>query len=377
MKKIKVLHLTSTRYGIGGVERLLLDMSDKHDLSRFEFAYCNLFCDAGGNGVFPSELKKRGLEYITVSGRGWKQLPKIISELARVIRRAEFDILHLHMLQATIVGGLSSFTQNRTKTVVTKHYTDALLGKRSFSKRADLYFTNRADGVIAISDYVRNDLLHLGINGSKVVRVHNGIDLQRFDKLRSESCDYQLPDGKRLIGSVGSLTKRKGHRFLIEAMPRILAAFPDTYLLIVGEGPEDKNLKEQIDRLQLADHVSIAGFVPNVAPILEKLDLYVHPSINEPFGVAVLEAMAASKCVVATGVEGIPEIVSDGETGRLVQAGDNAELAKCIVTVLSDPELNKTMGKAGRRRVEELFSLGRTVRGYEEVYGNVAGRINF
>src|SRR5688500_12738880 len=107
MKKIRILHLTSTRYGIGGVEKLLLDMSDKYDADRFDVSYCNLFCDADGQGVFPVAMRERGLTVYEVKGRSLSDIPQMVSSLARLLRQERFDVLHLHMLQATIVGGLA------------------------------------------------------------------------------------------------------------------------------------------------------------------------------------------------------------------------------------------------------------------------------
>ncbi|HKX83993.1 MAG TPA: glycosyltransferase family 4 protein [Pyrinomonadaceae bacterium] len=371
MKKIKVLHLTSTRYGIGGVERLLLDMSRKYDLAGFEVAYCNLFCDADGDGAFPKALKEKGLTSFSIAGSGWSSLPKVLFDLRRLLKREQFDIVHLHMLQATVVGSVAAILGG-TKTVLTKHYTDDLSRHIAPIKFADLYFTKRADRIAAISEYVKDDMVRLGVDAAKIVNVHNGIDLRAFDERAAESFDPPyLGSGVIAIGSVGSLTERKGHRYLIEAMPAVLEMFPTAYLLLIGEGPEEGSLRKLINDLDLKKNVRMVGFEVNVAPILSALDVYVHPSVNEPFGISLLEAMAARKCVVATNVEGIPEIVVPEETGILIQAGDPSALAGAIIKALEDREATAIMGQKGRRRVEELFTIDRAVEMYQDIYRSV------
>lgn len=373
MKKIKVLHLTSTRYGIGGVERLLLEMSDKYQVEDFDVAYCNLFCDEEGEGKFPTAIRQKGLDYIEISGKRVRDLPSMVRNLRKILEHRQIDVLHLHMLQATIVGGLAQ-TGTRTSTVVTKHYTDGLSRHAAWIKKLDHWSTKRAKCIVAISDYVRQDLIRIGFEPNKIKIVHNGTDVAEFDRRAStEKRKNSAPlGGKFVIGSVGSLTERKGHSFLIDAMPRILERIPNAHLMIVGEGPVKSELVRMVERLDLVDQVTLAGFRENVALFLSEIDLYVHPSIHEPFGISILEAMTARKCVVASNVEGVPEIVLDGLTGVLVPPGDSDVLAETIVSLFQQNDQRLEMGEAGRRRVEEHFTIDRVVDEYQAVYRSLA-----
>ncbi|MBX7054539.1 MAG: glycosyltransferase family 4 protein [Pyrinomonadaceae bacterium] len=373
MKKIKVLHLTSTRYGIGGVERLLLEMSDKYQVENFDVAYCNLFCDEEGEGKFPTAIRQKGLDYIEISGKRVRDLPSMARNLRKILEYRQIDVLHLHMLQATIVGGLAQMG-TRTSTVVTKHYTDGLSRHAAWIKKLDHWSTKRAKCIVAISDYVRQDLIQLGFNSNKITVIHNGTDISEFDRnvaLVESSKAAELRD-RVLIGSVGSLTERKGHNLLIAAMPRILESVPNAHLMIVGEGPMRAELEQLIDRNGLREQVALVGFRENVAPLLSEMDLYVHPSIHEPFGISILEAMAAKKCVVATSVEGVPEIVLEGITGVLVPPKNCSALSEKIVSLLQNDDQRLRMGEAGRRRVEEHFTIGRVVNEYQAIYKSLA-----
>lgn len=371
MAKIRVLHLTSTRYGIGGVERLLLDLSDKYDDSRFEVSYCNLFSGLGADGAYPTELRKNELDYFHISGKRWFEIPVILCRLIKLLRRERFDVVHLHMMQATIIGGIASRFASTAKVVVTKHYTRALASHHpAFSIFLDRYITRNALRVAAISEFVKRDMIDDGIPSSLVTVIRNGTDIEEFDKLADEESATTWKDApdERLIGTVGSLTYRKGHAFLLRAFAAVLRYHPNSRLLVVGEGPELEALTKLRHDLGIEAYVDFVGFVPNVAPILKRLDVYVHPSVNEPFGIAILEAMAAHRCVVATAVEGIPEIILDGETGYLVRYGDVEGLAALLGRLLEDSSLRAEVGQRARAEVESKFGIQTTAREYEALY---------
>ncbi len=375
MKKIRVLHLTSTRYGIGGVEKLLLDMADKYDADRFDVSYCNLFCDADGLGVFPTAMRERGLSVYQVTGRSLSDIPQMISGLARLLRQERFEVLHLHMLQATIIGSLAARFARGTKVVVTKHYTDELSSQNPIVNRLDHHYTRTANHIIAISEYVKADLVRVSVPADKITVIYNGTDIEHFDRRAEVPSHLKLAgtDDSLLIGNVGSLTPRKGHRHLIEAMPAIVKEHGSAHLFVIGEGPEKQHLEQLRVSLGLESVITMLGFQDDVAPLLRQLDLYVHPSIHEPFGIAILEAMAASKCVVATAVGGVPEIVSEGVTGYLVPPGESAALSDTISYALRHRDKAIDMGRAGRERVADLFDIQRTVKGYESLYSELSG----
>jgi glycosyltransferase involved in cell wall biosynthesis len=373
MPPLKVLNITSTRYGIGGVERLLLDMADKYDATQFEISYCNLFCEKNGNGVFPSEIKRRGLGYFNIPGNRLRDVPAMLYRLIRLLRKERFDIVHLHMAKATILGWAASRFV-KVPLVATRHYTYKLIAKYpAILRYLESAATRSIDRIIAISEYVKNDMVSAGLPAEKMIVIHNGIEIEVLDEAGSESELHKPRTEGPIIGTVGSLTPRKGHKYLITAFAQVAESYPDARLLIFGEGPERASLEALVTSLSIEKNVDLLGFVENVPVALLSIDLYVHPAIDEPFGIAVLEAMAAKKPIIATAVDGVTEIIRDGETGFLVAPGSAAAITDAILDVLSGRSGLKEMSERARSDVEARFDIKNTVEAYEDVYRTLAG----
>lgn len=373
MRKIKVLHLTSSPSGgVGGVERLLLDLASHYDRSHFDVWHCNLFDRTAGTGAFPNALKATELPYFEIEGSRWHGLPKILRKLLRLIKSEEFDVVHLHMLHATIIGGVMACFARSPAIVVTKHYTYDVLDSAVF-RVLDRVFTNRADRIAAVSKVVEADILKHGANRSSTTTIYNGLDLATFDPRSCEHVD-QLASGENsvLIGCVGNLNTIKGHEYFVRAMPEILRSFPPARFVLIGEGAERSHLEQLSRSLGVADAVILTGFRENVPALLAQIDLYVQPSLRESFGIAILEAMAASKCVVASDVDGIPEVVLDGVTGLLVPPADVDAIARAVCSLLGDAARRDGMGIAGRARVEQEFDIKATAGAYQQLYLKLA-----
>ncbi len=179
-----------------------------------------------------------------------------------------------------------------------------------------------------------------------------------------------LPTDARVVGVVGRLEARKGHRHFIEAMARIVTCEPRAVGLVVGEGKEKSALQAQCDALGLGEAVRLAGYWPDLPEAFAALDVFVLPSLMEGHPLAILEAMAAGKPVVATDVGGNREAVEPGITGLLVPPADPGALAEGILSLLRDPARAAAFGEAGRRSLERRFSLAEAVRANEDIYRN-------
>ena len=172
----------------------------------------------------------------------------------------------------------------------------------------------------------------------------------------------------RRVVMVANLRAEKGHGVLIEAAARVVAAIPDATFAVVGGGPERARLEALVRELGVADAFTFAGHVDNVWAHLEAADIFVLPSTSEAFPNSVLEAMAAGLPVVASTVGGIPEMVRDGVTGRLVPPRDSGRLAECLLAIMLEPGAAIQMGNAARADVASRFSFDRMVAGFERVY---------
>ena len=199
------------------------------------------------------------------------------------------------------------------------------------------------DRLIVPSEAIARKVQAEGRKAARFAIIPNGIDLSRFSgpvrpcALRGE---YRIPPAAPLLGVVARLEPEKGHRYLIDAMPAILRAVPETWLAIIGEGSEADALQAQATALgsRVAARVVFTGRRDDVSALTSDLTLAVLPSTREAQGISILEAMARGVPVVASAVGGIPEVVTDGVDGRLVPPGDSDALADAIVELLRDDD---------------------------------------
>ncbi len=246
------------------------------------------------------------------------------------------------------------------------------------SAKVRRYQLNHAEAVIAISRQIEQALIAGGVSVKNVRTLYSGIDLSKKQSTHDIQAVRQkigLPNGAVLLGTVANLFPRKGYEVMLRALPAIVHAVPMVHYVIVGSDDHDyaDRLKRLAQELKIADRVHIVGFQDPVQPFLAALDLYVHPALMEGFGIAVVEAMAMGKAVVATTTGGLPEVVAQGETGLLVPPGDVRSLAAAVVSLLEDKARREQMGRSGSARAQEHFSLDASVAQVEQLYGEVLG----
>jgi glycosyltransferase involved in cell wall biosynthesis len=214
----------------------------------------------------------------------------------------------------------------------------------------------------------------------KIVRIHNGIDVDRFVNGREPVAGREQDAGKKLrVGMIGHLAPIKGPEDFIRAAAVVCRSRDDVEFIIAGEdksrgGEHRLNLERLVDELSLNQRVILVGWVEDVAKLLATFDLFVSPSRSEPFGLSIVEAMAARVPVIATMSEGAREIIDDDQTGRLVPIGEVEALAKAIGELLSDPNERDRLGKNAERAARERFSLERMLEATEQVYQEVIQR---
>lgn len=207
-----------------------------------------------------------------------------------------------------------------------------------------------------------------GVSAERLIVIPDLVDCTHYQPTAVPPAP--LDPGPTIV-SVGRLTQEKGHRLLVEAMPRVLREVPEARLALCGQGPEEAALRARAGALGVAARVMFAGFAADVRPLLAAADVFAMPSLCEGLGVAALEAMAMGKPVVASDAGGLPEAVADGETGLVVPKGRVEPLAAALAALLSDPGRARQMGEAGRRRALERFDrpvvVGRLAALYQEL----------
>jgi glycosyltransferase involved in cell wall biosynthesis len=186
------------------------------------------------------------------------------------------------------------------------------------------------------------------------------MDVARIQREAGAPLPTALPPARLRIGMVGNLDWRKNPRCLIEAAPAIRAAVPGVAIHLIGAFPDaagETTARERIAALGLGDTVHLTGFLPNPFPVVRALDVLVHPALRDPFPLALLEGMALARPIVASAVGGIPEMLVDGESGRLVPPDDPAALASAVVELLQDDARRRRIGDAALARLTGTFAL--------------------
>jgi L-malate glycosyltransferase len=291
-------------------------------------------------------------------------------KLARFVRQHEIEIVHAHVARDYPLAALAA-RRAGAPLVLTRH----VLFPLSRIHRVTLRRTSR---VIAVSQAVAEGLQAQGLfDPEKVVRIHNGIDVDRFVKGREAVAGHEETAGKKFrVGMIGHLAPIKGPEDFIRAAAIVCGVRDDVEFVVAGEdksrsGEHRRRLEKLIDELGLNRRVSLPGWVEDVASILPTFDLFVSPSRSEPFGLSIVEAMAAGVSVIATMSEGACEIIEDDQTGGLVPVGDVEALASAIGEFLSDAKKRNRLSDNARRAVRERFSLARMLEATEEVYRQV------
>lgn len=295
------------------------------------------------------------------------------ARLARIIRARGIEIVHAHLARDYPLAALAARLAPGARLVVTRHVPFPM----SALHRLTLSNVTR---VIAVSEGVARGLRERHtFPAEKIKVVPNGVRMETYD-LALKGFDREayragLPLRARLlVGAVGELSEVKGQEDFVRAAALVARRGDiEAAFLVVGEdNSRGRELRRRLERMiadeNLAGRVRLLGYVSDLVPLLAALDLYVSPSRAEAFGLATVEAMACGACVVATATDGTREIVSDGETGRVVPVGDADALAGAMIELLGDGERRRRMAERGRASVRERFSLERMIEATEQVY---------
>lgn len=294
--------------------------------------------------------------------------PRFVLRLRRIIRTEHPDIVHVHSRRGADFWGIIAARVTKTKVVLTRRVDNP---EPRWVARTKYRLCDR---VITISEGIRQVLLSEGVPAYKIDCVPSGVDSGRYTRpceTKRFCSEFGLRSDGKVIGVIGQLIPRKGHRYLIKAAPAILKHYPETRFLFLGQGPLQHDLQKLCKGIHIADKVRFAGFRTDLERILPCLDLIVHPATMEGLGVSLLQAAAAGVPIVATRVGGIPEIVHDGVNGYLVALGDAQAMIDAVLSLLQDPLKAKRFGQAGQELVRSHFSLEAMVAGNLQVYREV------
>jgi glycosyltransferase involved in cell wall biosynthesis len=227
-----------------------------------------------------------------------------------------------------------------------------------------------ADYYIAISQKIKKVMITDGIADNRISVVYSGIDLDRFSLASGEYLipEFDLRPEEPVVINVAHMAGHKGQQFLVRAIPHVLKEIPGARFFIIGEGELMAELQALSDSLGIKQALTFTGFRKDVGAFYKIADLFVMSSLQEGLGTAMLDALALGKPVVATNAGGIPEVIKDGETGRLVEAANPQALAKGIIAMLGHKDQAQAMAQRGQTVVKEQFSIEAMVENNLAVY---------
>jgi glycosyltransferase involved in cell wall biosynthesis/predicted ATP-grasp superfamily ATP-dependent carboligase len=368
--KVKtILHLIECS-GPGGAETILMNLVKSLDQKKYRSVICLL-----EDGWLNARLRERGFDTVIIPQRkglhpGW------IYKCIELIRQRKISLLHAHEFTLNTYGSIVSKLTG-VPIITTVHGKNYYWEK--WRRRVACRFAARQSKMVAVSEDTKNFLMsRVGVKKEHLTTIHNGIDINTY------SCAPEAKEARNgarggkcgpVIGTVGNLYPVKGQTYLLKALPMVIKSFPNVTCMIAGRGELLGQLKAEAAELGLDGKVKFLGFRDDIPELLQELDIFVLPSLSEGLPLSALEAMAAGKPVVATDVGGTHEAVIDRHTGLLVPPEDPQALSEGILCLLRQPELAKIFGDAGRKRVEQIFSLETMIKRYEELYDELSLKI--
>ncbi|MCK4726720.1 MAG: glycosyltransferase [Anaerolineales bacterium] len=395
--KINILHVTANLHS-GGVQHLLAKSLAIIDRENFNHYVC---CISEG-GFYEAEIQSIGIS-CWIMNRHHRFDPSIITQLGQLMRRLQIDIVHTINFTANTWGrlaakiaGISTIIAHERGTAWTENGTMRFVDRLLYPV-TDLLIANSQAAYTILTQ-------HVGLSANRLRVIYNGLPENPSNYQTSHLLRHQigLKTDHLIVGTLGRLDTPKGIQFLIKIIPKIVKIFPKINFVIVGDGPLSDYYKLLAQSMGLFDQnlVSFLGFIPNASTVLSEFDILVQPSIREPLGNSIIEAGLNGCPVVASNVDGCPEVIEHEKTGLLVNCnhpvtklmapgasplpkvvvdgetrtlrpplGPNPnDLAQAIVRLCSNAELRHLMGTNARQRTQRLFSLERYVLDLENIY---------
>ncbi len=387
----------------GGGTNSLLELLKRVDMKRYRFSALFYTNYKTNSSDIKTELQNLGVQFLTLKQEKQSAVVKIIKELVRTVfffsRRVKRHLIFVIDCQSRIKKNaqrISDILQNRSidllymnnqpssnlegilaselTNIPTLQHSRIETDLNSF----EVNVSNRVlSKIICVSEGVKEALIQQGIDPSLCVVVHNGISVNVAPDLPLTDIKkkWNIKDNEIIIGTVGSLIKRKRIQDLIEAM-YIIKTKTDSPIkcLILGQGPEQANLADFVKKKNLDEMVIFTGFRADAISFINSMDIFVMTSEKEGLPRVILEAMLMVKPVVASNITGNSELVADGSSGFLIPVGKPDELADAVMRLINNPGLRSEMGHNARKRVLDAYLIDKYISGVETVFEEILGK---
>jgi glycosyltransferase involved in cell wall biosynthesis len=349
--------------GIGGAERHVVELMPRLDPSRFA---PTVVC-IGERGELFQALGDAGVPAVAF-GRTKRQALQSMLQLVRALRQTRPDVVIVRGFNAELLGRIAATITRVPHIVLWVHSCHDITPRTALRRLSDRVLDRVTDAYFGVAyrqlSYMTDDL---GYPEHKIRVIHNGVEPARFGGTdRAMRAALGIGEHELVVGILAALRPEKDHETFLRAAAMVAAGAPMARFLIVGDGERRSKLETLATQLGIRDRVVFTGARHDIPDVLGSMDVFVLSSFAvECLPIALLEAMASSLPAVCTSVGGIPEMVEDGVTGYLVPSRDPIALADRVVILLRSPELRRQFGVAARDRVNQSFSLRRSVRATE------------
>lgn len=370
--KTKVLFLF-VHLNYGGAEVGLLTTLKNIDRDRFD---CTVVSIEKGDEV-GREIERSGFRVIYLNDNARLFNLPLIGKIASILRREEPDILHTSLFYANFFGRMAALFSKPCAIVTEERsvYTE----KRFYHIALDRLLSAVTDKIIVCSNSVLDFTAKRGgIDREKLYLIYNAVDASRFDiQQDKDTLRDKLGFSKDafVVGTVGSIIPKKGHRVLIDACRLLNKDIPLLKLLIIGEGESRKDLMDLVRDYGMEKEIIFLGSRRDIPQLMKAMDLFVLPSFQEGFPRTLVEAMYMGLPVIASNISGIPEIVRDGENGILVRPGDSEGISAKMLGIYKDAALKNRLGVNARKTVESGYLPRHYIGKLEELYTKLMERV--
>jgi sugar transferase (PEP-CTERM/EpsH1 system associated) len=373
-RRIKIMHVLNS-LSVGGTERMLVSLVNRMDSERFEHLVCCVSQRGEAASLLAAEVRCFDM------GKGAGRDLLMPRKIASLIQSERPDIVHTRSwagVDGVIAQRVARLITGNSRLVHSEHgrnlpYIHCEPFKSKVVRRIVYHL---ADVVFTVSDELRDHYCReTGFATERVRVIPNGVEIARFDEAdpRGVREELGIAADDFAIGMVSRLNATKDLLTLARAFERLArsAAEAKLKLVMVGEGEERKMIEQFAAEHDLQRQILLTGTRHDVPRLLRAMDAFALPSLSEGLSGAILEAMCARLPVVATAVGANPELVSEGESGFLIEPRDDAAMAERLSRLVADRDLARNFGLAGRRRIEQHYSLDRMVQRYEELYSSL------
>ena len=342
---------------VGGAETMLFELAKRLDRNLFNITVLSL----QDKGYFGQLLENEKINVVTLNMKNKWDIFKF-KNIHPFFKNNSFDIIHSFMFHSNILARCIAKIYKIPINISAVHTIEK---GAQWHLLVDTITNHLVTNETVICKTAHDFMIQkTNIRPDKITVINNAVDERRFNQRNDSELIkrlYNIPPGVKIIGTVSSLTKVKGHIHLIKAARDVIKEIPNAVFVIIGEGPYRELLMNNVRKYNLDKYFFFLGFITPIHPLLSILDCFVLPSLWEGVPIALLEAMAAKKAVIASKTGGINDILKDGVSGLMVPVGDEIALSNAIVKILKDPALSKMMGQNAHKSISEGYTFDEMV----------------